>query len=32
MEIAMLHTPLRHHYQPRRERTPAWLRRLWLWF
>jgi hypothetical protein len=23
---------LRQHYRPTRDRTPAWLRRIWLWF
>lgn len=22
----------RQHYQPRPDRTPSWLRQLWLWF
>jgi hypothetical protein len=23
---------LRQHYRPSRNRVPAWLRRVWLWF
>jgi hypothetical protein len=26
-----MNTHLRQHYRPTRDRTPAWLRRLWLW-
>jgi hypothetical protein len=22
----------RHHYQPKADRIPTWLRRLWAWF
>lgn len=25
-------TSLRQHYQPKRDRTPGWVRRIWLWF
>ena len=23
---------LRHHYQPKADRVPVWLRRFWAWF
>jgi hypothetical protein len=29
MSSTSLH--LRQHYHPRRDRTPRWLRQLWLW-
>ncbi|WP_284617160.1 hypothetical protein [Aquabacterium humicola] len=28
--LAALHW--RQHYQPRKDPTPRWVRRLWLWF
>jgi hypothetical protein len=31
-EPAMLTTSYRYLYQPKPDRTPAWLRRIWLWF
>jgi hypothetical protein len=29
---AMRQSLLRQHYQPKPDRVPEWLRRIWLWF
>jgi hypothetical protein len=32
LEILMRSADLRYHYQPKADRVPRWMRRVWCWF